>query len=275
MPPSIWRSCQRAEEASSEPTFISRTFAFHLGLVVRISSACGSKSGATIASTNRPGSANTSAVAASIGRLNPSTEPKALSGSPSSALRAATANCGAVAAPHGLLCLITTAALWSSDLERLLPYVDLVKIDISAMSWDDALALRETCAAQGVTVLAERVENGEELQRCLDAGMNDHISKPIDPVALFETVGRFYKPSGAADASSRQLNSKGWLMPDSKPTTPEEVVDESSDESFPASDPPSWAMGNRTEPSPSRGRDEPPGGDRPGKRGSVPAEEPQ
>ena len=34
----------------------------------------------------------------------------------------------------------------------------------------------------------------EEKQKCLDAGMNDHISKPIDPNALFETVGRFYKP---------------------------------------------------------------------------------
>jgi two-component system sensor histidine kinase/response regulator len=38
----------------------------------------------------------------------------------------------------------------------------------------------------------------EEKQRCLAAGMNDHISKPIDPAALFETVSRFYKP--AADA---------------------------------------------------------------------------
>ena len=35
----------------------------------------------------------------------------------------------------------------------------------------------------------------EERQRCLAAGMNDHISKPIDPEELFETVGRFYKPS--------------------------------------------------------------------------------
>jgi HPt (histidine-containing phosphotransfer) domain-containing protein len=34
----------------------------------------------------------------------------------------------------------------------------------------------------------------EERQRCLDAGMNDHVAKPIDPASLFETVGRFYKP---------------------------------------------------------------------------------
>ena len=34
----------------------------------------------------------------------------------------------------------------------------------------------------------------EERQRCLDAGMNEHVGKPIDPDNLFETVGRFYKP---------------------------------------------------------------------------------
>ena len=33
----------------------------------------------------------------------------------------------------------------------------------------------------------------EEKQKCLDSGMNDHISKPIDPNILFETVGRFYR----------------------------------------------------------------------------------
>ncbi len=33
----------------------------------------------------------------------------------------------------------------------------------------------------------------EERHRCLDAGMDDHISKPIDPANLFETVARFYR----------------------------------------------------------------------------------
>jgi len=48
----------------------------------------------------------------------------------------------------------------------------------------------------------------EERQRCLNAGMNDHISKPIDPNHLYETLARFYRlapapaPAPAASASS-------------------------------------------------------------------------
>ena len=54
----------------------------------------------------------------------------------------------------------------------------------------------------------------EERQRCLAAGMVDHISKPIDPTLLFETVARFYKaphprqPSVDAPISNRQSDQK-------------------------------------------------------------------
>jgi len=37
----------------------------------------------------------------------------------------------------------------------------------------------------------------EEKQRCLATGMNDHISKPIDPAMMFETIGRYLRPSVA------------------------------------------------------------------------------
>jgi len=41
----------------------------------------------------------------------------------------------------------------------------------------------------------------EERQRCLDSGMNDHISKPIDPSTLFETVARYYRSVPGTSAS--------------------------------------------------------------------------
>jgi CheY-like chemotaxis protein len=48
----------------------------------------------------------------------------------------------------------------------------------------------------------------EERQRCLAGGMNDHISKPIDPALLFETVGRFYKPAATTAPSDQGTASK-------------------------------------------------------------------
>ena len=48
----------------------------------------------------------------------------------------------------------------------------------------------------------------EERQRCLDVGMNDHVSKPIDPSLLYETLRRFYKPEGAQIVESKRSQSK-------------------------------------------------------------------
>jgi CheY-like chemotaxis protein len=55
----------------------------------------------------------------------------------------------------------------------------------------------------------------EERERCLAAGMNDHVSKPIDPAHLIATVGRFVTPAEApvAHASSRVENVVPVLPP--------------------------------------------------------------
>ncbi len=42
----------------------------------------------------------------------------------------------------------------------------------------------------------------EERQRCLSAGMNDHIAKPIDPSNLIETVAQYYKRAQPAASES-------------------------------------------------------------------------
>ena len=60
----------------------------------------------------------------------------------------------------------------------------------------------------------------EERQRCLDLGMNDHVSKPIDPVLLFETLGRYYKPR---PASPSLLSSSGEVMPAEQVSGPDDV----------------------------------------------------
>ena len=57
----------------------------------------------------------------------------------------------------------------------------------------------------------------EERQRCLAAGMNEHISKPIDPANLFETVGRFCHPPASPPPAP---------APTSQPAAPAPTVEE-------------------------------------------------
>ena len=45
----------------------------------------------------------------------------------------------------------------------------------------------------------------EERQRCLEAGMDDHVSKPIDPDALFATLARWTKPGSSNGAKPEGL----------------------------------------------------------------------
>jgi signal transduction histidine kinase/CheY-like chemotaxis protein len=92
---------------------------------------------------------------------------------------------------------------------------DVVLMDLQMPDMDGFTAtrlLRDDPRLQNLPILAMTAHAlVEERQRCLDAGMNDHISKPIDPDALFDTLLRWVKPKSKS-VSERQ------------PTSPQQVA---------------------------------------------------
>ena len=77
------------------------------------------------------------------------------------------------------------------------PPFDVVLMDLQMPKMDGYQATAKLRAEQRLATLPIIAMTAhatlEERQRCIAAGMNDHISKPIDPANLFETVGRYYK----------------------------------------------------------------------------------
>ena len=76
---------------------------------------------------------------------------------------------------------------------------DMVLMDIQMPEMDGYEATRRIRAqAWGVSlpIIAMTAHAlDEERRKALDAGMNSHISKPIDPDAMFETMRQFYVPT--------------------------------------------------------------------------------
>jgi PAS domain S-box-containing protein len=84
------------------------------------------------------------------------------------------------------------------------PPFDVVLMDLQMPEMDGYQAtakLRGDARFGEVPIIAMTAHaTVEERQRCLVAGMNDHISKPIDPEMLFATVGRFCRRSAGLAA---------------------------------------------------------------------------
>ena len=87
------------------------------------------------------------------------------------------------------------------------PPFDLVLMDLQMPEMDGYQAtakIRSDARFTTMPIIAMTAHaTAEERQRCLAAGMNDHISKPIEPRLLFETVGRFYKTGDSVSPSGR------------------------------------------------------------------------
>jgi signal transduction histidine kinase/CheY-like chemotaxis protein len=87
------------------------------------------------------------------------------------------------------------------------PPFDVVFMDLQMPEMDGFTAtklLRRDPRLQKFPIIAMTAHAlVEERQRCLDAGMNDHVSKPIDPDNLFATLMRWARPRPMQAVSSQ------------------------------------------------------------------------
>jgi signal transduction histidine kinase/CheY-like chemotaxis protein len=98
--------------------------------------------------------------------------------------------------------IVTIARNGREAVELLTPAFDIVLMDLQMPEMDGYEAtrlLRSDPRFLEIPIIAMTAHVlADERQRCLEAGMNDHISKPIDPDALFATLARWTKPAKPA-----------------------------------------------------------------------------
>jgi two-component system, sensor histidine kinase and response regulator len=111
---------------------------------------------------------------------------------------------------------VVVASNGREAIEKLTPPTerfDIVLMDIQMPEMDGYEATRHIRAqAWGVSLpiiamTAHAME--EERQKALETGMNGHITKPIDPDAMFETMSHFYHPSESARSVPTATSPRG------------------------------------------------------------------
>ena len=91
---------------------------------------------------------------------------------------------------------------------------DMVLMDIQMPEMDGYEATRRIrsqpwgASLPIIAMTAHALE--EERRKALETGMDGHISKPIDPDAMFETMRRFYRPAGSARSDRADRPAARW-----------------------------------------------------------------
>ena len=95
---------------------------------------------------------------------------------------------------------------------------DMILMDIQMPEMDGYEATRHIRAGnlgKHIPIIAMTAHAlAEERQKALDAGMDDHVSKPVDPDALYQTMARYYHGQSGSNLS----------MTSSLSVTPEEAL---------------------------------------------------
>ena len=99
------------------------------------------------------------------------------------------------------------------------PEFDIVLMDLQMPEMDGHTAtglLRADPRFNDLPIIAMTAHaQVEERQRCLDSGMNDHVTKPIDPDAVFAALKRWAKPGGTPPtATARVSTSADSVLPE-------------------------------------------------------------
>ena len=93
--------------------------------------------------------------------------------------------------------------------QETLPGFDLVLMDLQMPDMDGyeaTAAIRQQNAALPIIAMTAHAM-AEEREKCLNAGMNDHVAKPIDPHDLFTTISRWMPQERAGRALAPERGS--------------------------------------------------------------------